>query len=657
MSDDISSLIQQLRLDGNVSQAEKITSSLDLSGANQAVFCSSYGFELVMEKLFVAESGLKEYLRILCSALRSNDANCTYFRQGTGIDMLKQCLDTHSSTEGFIDTLLECLIEEDGRVDNTISAEILTLYLLETTPPQLQQLVKAVNESLTKYPYSVALFNHVGLAKHVHDLSVRALDEDLTDSEKLLLPLAEHFDHYGVDPSVVAKLLKKADKPEHAEKLSQWTSQLAVQPSHFYFGPESYFEFRKLHKRFPPASGEYSISVWVKVDSDTSSTIIDIYDFQQSLIKASVKASGKRSSLHIQWGNYTHSVKGDIAPGHWTLVTLVYEKSKIYCYLDSVIQDTVSVAARSIQKNTVSVRLGGDRQDQSSGSIRIGSLLITETAITDQTVSFLHYLGPGYHGSYQDNLSKFLTYEGASLLELERNDTDSSASITSHNLPGPPALSIPQHSIVMTCNPHYSTDLNCSLKTLVVNTIDDKQSDQTKSKEYMGIMEGGAYVVSTSPVDKAIYPYGGLHVLLQLVENASTPDQLVTALQIFCSTLQSSWKMSDETEHKEGYSILAMILKAKEDIIGVRHLSILLDFVGFVSGSPNDSIIINPMAYLALILEFDIWKGSSTQTLKLLLHQFVVFCTSREHDFNVTRLVKMREYTWKVDQQLLLTQV
>ncbi|CAG79116.1 YALI0E04312p [Yarrowia lipolytica CLIB122] len=642
MSDDISSLLQQLRLDEIPLSAEKLTSSLALGGASQAVFCSSYGFELIMEKLFVAESGLKEYLQILCSALRSNDANCTYFRQGTGIDMLKQCLDTHSSTEGFIDTLLECLIEEDGRIDNTISAEILTLYLLETEPPQLPPLVNAVHNSLAKYPYSVALFNHVGLARHVHDLSVKALDKDLSGPEKLLVPLAKHFDQYGVDPTVVARLLKKADKPEHADKLSQWTSELAVEPSHFYFGPESYFEFRKLHKRFPPASGEYSISVWVKIDRNTSSTIIDIYDFQQSLIKASVKSDDKHSSLHIQWGNYTHSVKGDIPLGRWTLVTLVYEKSKIYCYLDSVIQDTVSVVARSIQKNTVSVRLGGDRQDQSNGSIRIGSLLITDTAITDQTVSFLHYLGPGYYGSYQDNLSKFLTYEGASLLELERNETDSSGSVTSHSLPGPPALSIPQHAIVLTCNPHYSTDLNCSLKTLVVNTVDDKQSDETKSKEYMGIMEGGAYVVSTSPVDKAIYPYGGLHVLLQLVENASTPEQLRTALRIFCSTLQSSWKMSDEAEHKEGYSILAMILKTKEEIIGVRHLSILLDFVGFVSESTDDSIIINPMAYLALILEFDIWKGSSTQTLKLLLHQFVVFCTSREHDFNVTRLVKMR---------------
>ncbi|KAG5372176.1 Beige protein-like protein 1 [Yarrowia sp. C11] len=641
MSDDISSLLQQLRLDDSVSSAEKITSSLALGGANQAVFCSSYGFELIMEKLFVAESGLKEYLQILCLALRSNDANCTYFRQGTGIDMLKQCLDTHSSTEGFIDTLLECLIEEDGRIDNTVCAEILTLYLLETKPAQLQVLVKAVHESLSKYPYSVALFNHVGLAKHVHHLSVKALDEELSASEKLLAPLVEHFNQYGVDPSVVAGLLKKADKPEHAEKLSQWTSDLAIQPSHFYLGPESHFEFRKLHKRFPPASGEYSISVWVKIEKNTSSTIIDIYDFQQSLIKASVKADGKRSSLHIQWGNYTHSVKGDVPGGRWTLVTLVYEKNKIYCYLDSVIQDTVSVAARPIQKNTVSVRIGGDRQDQTNGSIRIGSLLITDTAIIDQTVSFLHYLGPSYYGSYQDNMSKFLTYEGASLLELERNDNDASSSVTSHSLPGPPSLSVPQHSIILTCNPHYSTDLNCSLKTLVVNTIDDKQSDQ-KSKEYMGIMEGEAYVVTTSPVDKAIYPYGGLHVLLQLVENASTPEQLMTALRIFCSTLQSSWKMSDEAEHKEGYSILAMILKAKGEIIGVRHLIILLDFVGYVAESPDDSIIINPMAYLALILEFDIWKGSSAQTLKLLLHQFVVFCTSREHDFNVTRLVKMR---------------
>lgn len=644
MSDDISALLQQLRLDETPSAAEKLTSNLELSGANQAVFCSSYGFELLMEKLFVAESGLREYLQVLCSALRSNDANCTYFRQGTGIDMLKQCLDTHSSEESFFDTLLECLIEADGRIDNTISAEILTLYLLETESPKLNKLVEAVNRSLTKFSFSVALFNHVGLAKHVHALTVKALDEDLSDSEKLLVPLSKHFDHYGVDPSVVAKLLKKADKPEHAEKLSQWCSELSVQPTHFYFGPESYFEFRKLHKRFPPASGEYSISVWIRVEKDTSSTIIDIYDYQQSLIKACVKSEGKRNSLHIQWGNYTHSVKGDIAPGRWTLVTLVYEKSKIYCYLDSVIQDTVSVQARAPQKNTVSVRLGGDRQDQASGCIRIGPLLITDTAITDQTVSFLHYLGPGYYGSYQDNLSKFLTYEGASLLELERNDTDSSSSITSHNLPGPPALSIPQHAIVLTCNPHYSTDLNCSLKTLVVNTIDDKQSDQTKSKEYIGIMEGGAYVVATSPVDKAIYPYGGLHVLLQLVENASTQEQLLTALRIFCATLQSSWKMSDEAEHKEGYSILAMILKAKEDLIGVRHLSILLDFVGYVSESPDDSIIINPMAYLALVLEFDIWKGSSAQTLKLLLHQFVVFCTSREHDFNVTRLVKMREY-------------
>lgn len=645
MSDDISSLLQQLRVESSSESLARLSSSLDAGGANQAVFCSSYGFELIMEKLFVTEAGLKQYLLVLCSALRSNDTNGTYFRQGTGIDMLKQCLDAHSAKEGFVDTLVECFLENDNRVDNTICAEILTLYLLETELPQLQTLVEVIDKSLTAYPYSVALFNHVGLAKHVYGLSVKALDTELSPQEKLLVPLARHFDHFGVDPAVVASLLKKAEKPGHAEKLSQWCSQLSVQPSHYLFGPDSYLEFRKLHKRFPPASGEYSISVWIRVEKGASATIIDIYDYQQSLIKASVRTEGNRCSLHIQWGNYTHSVKGDIAPGRWVLVTLVYEKSKIYCYLDSVIQDTVSVAARTIQKNIVSVRVGSDRQDQCGGIIRIGPLLITDVAITDQTVSFLHYLSPGYYGSYQDSLSTFLTYEGASLLELERSDTDVHGSITSHSMPGPPSLSIPQHSIILTCNPHYSTDLNCSLKTAVFNTLDDRQSDHTRSKEYIGIMEGNAYVALTSPVDKAIYPYGGLHVMLQLVEAATTSKQLLTALQIFCSTLQSSWKMSDEAEHKEGYSILAMILKAKEGIIGEPHLSILLDFVGYVSPSPDDSIIINPIAYLALILEFDIWRGSSPNTLKLLLHQFVVFCTSREHDFNVTRLVKMREYT------------
>lgn len=139
----------------------------------------------------------------------------------------------------------------------------------------------------------------------------------------------------------------------------------------------------------------------------------------------------------------------------------------------------------------------------------------------------------------------------------------------------------------------------------------------------------------------ALYTVGGGALLLLLVEAATTTDTLHTALDAFFAGL-TDWRLSREATVFGGFEILATLLRAKAALLTHETLDRVLAHCGFVPDSPADLVVVNPVAYKLLVMDFDVWAPAG-QPFRFLLYQFTVFGQALKHaGFNVRQLVRLK---------------
>jgi len=79
--------------------------------------------------------------------------------------------------------------------------------------------------------------------------------------------------------------------------------------------------------------------------------------------------------------------------------------------------------------------------------------------------------------------------------------------------------------------------------------------------------------------------------------------------------------------------------------LGFQLLSLVLEFVGYNHEHPEESFIVNPLAYRILLVDYDMWRKTASITQKLYYKQFITFgVQSKFHQFNSRRLFRMREF-------------
>ena len=130
-------------------------------------------------------------------------------------------------------------------------------------------------------------------------------------------------------------------------------------------------------------------------------------------------------------------------------------------------------------------------------------------------------------------------------------------------------------------------------------------------------------------------------------------------------------------ERENGYAILGALLRGKigagtvvaprnnssealhlttddREKLGFQLLSLVLDFVGYNHEKPEESFIINPLAYRILLVDFDMWRKTAPITQRLYYKQFITFgVQSKFHQFNSRRMVRMRTSTSFPSESLL----
>lgn len=324
----------------------------------------------------------------------------------------------------------------------------------------------------------------------------------------------------------------------------------------------------------------------------------------------------------------------------------------------------------------------------------LASAHLFDDILSDELIAVHHQLGPHYNGHFQDCLGSFQTYDASAALsmktELLRPSKDDKSDIMTA-IKGTGSMILAEKHTMLSILPtaiiseSSKTDIETSqlyrgLSKAAANNL------YLRAKESNGVVAlnaaipsmnealtraNGAFNVAGRPIlvvphaiDDALWRLGGFKAIaLKLVDVASSMSDILRAVELLFAGIKGSWRNSDAMERDNGYQILGVLLRNKLttvdgpsssdsanpmrrnlDQLSFQLLSLILSFVGYDHERPEDSIIINPLAYKTLIVDLDVWRLGCLVTQNAYYKQFVVFgVRSKSHVYNSKRLVRMRE--------------
>lgn len=325
----------------------------------------------------------------------------------------------------------------------------------------------------------------------------------------------------------------------------------------------------------------------------------------------------------------------------------------------------------------------------------VSSAHLLEDTISSDLIAVYYRLGPLYNGNFQDCLGSFQTYEASAALGM-RNEIcypgrDDRSDILSA-IRGKASNLLPEARILFTVLPiaiygddrrtqyesqiprnldktllHHLTQLTSKNSSLVaINTAIPRIKNAITRTYGTAILTGDPVVIVPRALDDTLWQLGGFTpITLKLVENSVTPNEIIKAVEILFWSIKGNWRNSEAMERENGYAILAALIRGKigagtvissknvsdnfivkkeeRNELSFRLLNLILKFVGYNIERPEESYIVNPLAYRILLVDFDMWRKTPLITQMLYYKQFIMFgVKSKYYEFNLRRLFRMR---------------
>ncbi|KAI0013823.1 beach-domain-containing protein [Xylariaceae sp. FL0662B] len=322
----------------------------------------------------------------------------------------------------------------------------------------------------------------------------------------------------------------------------------------------------------------------------------------------------------------------------------------------------------------------------------LGTAHLFDDVLSDDFLSVPSRLGIHYQGNFQDCLGGFQTYKASAALGL-RNDLVSTGKDDSDIMKvirDKASHVVPEHRILLSIMPssifrekeHFgesqliralsrgpaNTLVQMVLRNgtgIAINTALPSINDALLRSNGVAVLTGNPIVATPQFFDDALWRLAGFTPLaLKLIERASSADTLVRAVEMVLRCINASWRNSEAMEKDGGYAILGVLLRIKlgfggpasespteklelsgseKDKLCLQLLSLVLGFVGYRHRDPLESVIINPLAYRILLVDFDGWRKCASIIQELYYKQFVTFAImSKHHQYNNRRLLRMR---------------
>jgi hypothetical protein len=328
----------------------------------------------------------------------------------------------------------------------------------------------------------------------------------------------------------------------------------------------------------------------------------------------------------------------------------------------------------------------------------LASAHLFEDCLSDDLIAVYYRLGPRYNGNFQDCLGSFQTYEASAALgmrnELMHPGKDESSDIITAIREKAGTL-VPESRILLSILPNAVLGEDRYLRSeesqllrglnktassnlfqlthnngtsLAVNAAVPSINEALTRAQGTTVLTGEPVVVIPQTLDDTLWRLGGFSgIALRMVEDATTTDSIVQAIETLFDSIKGSWRNSEAMERDNGYAILGALIRGKmgagivvasksgstdtpnlsegeRDKLGYQLLSLVLDFLGYSHEKPEESFIINPLAYRILLVDFDMWRRAAPVTQKLYYKQFITFgVQSKFHQFNSRRLLRMRK--------------
>jgi hypothetical protein len=321
---------------------------------------------------------------------------------------------------------------------------------------------------------------------------------------------------------------------------------------------------------------------------------------------------------------------------------------------------------------------------------------LLEDVISDELLAVPSRLGARYQGNFQDCLGGFQTYEASAALGL-RNDLVTTGKDGSSDIikviRDKAGYLIPEQRVVLSMMPSSifrekdplgdsqlfralsrgpaNTLVQMTLKNgigVAINTALPSVNDALIRSTGVAVLAGEPIIAVPQHLDDALWRLAGFTPLaLKMIERASTADALLRAVETVFRCVNSSWRNSEALERDGGYAVIGILLKAKlgfnasgsgSDVLTEKLilesiereklcfqlLSLVLEFIGYKHQDPLESVIINPLAYRILLIDFDSWRKCAPIIQELYYKQFITFAVmSKYHQYNNRRLLRMRK--------------
>nr|ODN91829.1 hypothetical protein L203_01081 [Cryptococcus depauperatus CBS 7841] len=279
-------------------------------------------------------------------------------------------------------------------------------------------------------------------------------------------------------------------------------------------------------------------------------------------------------------------------------------------------------------------RLGKEEENQ----WMLGRALLLEEAIPEDLVLLLHHLGPRYTGNLQEPLGKFLTYEGATsiniylhgLAQLSKDKKlftqQHSSSILVRAIRS--GYVIPEESIVLSIS---AKDYD-PLQDICINSSIPHPYRAKQFKCGIVKLTGNVRPFKTIGLDESVQAVGGGLVLLNIVSMSQTREELFSALSILKDAIRDNWSASEEMERIQGFDLLAAILRPKAaKLLDETCTKVVLAMLGINMDKPNTATVHNSVAYRSIGLEFELWSYASDKVIRYYLQHFEYLLSISKH--------------------------
>lgn len=300
---------------------------------------------------------------------------------------------------------------------------------------------------------------------------------------------------------------------------------------------------------------------------------------------------------------------------------------------------------------------------------------LVSRALPEELIFVYNNTGPNYVGNFQDSLGSFQTYETSTALNLAHEQLYAGAedrSIIAKAVKERACLVNDENNFILNviaagCINHSYRASISALSTpsqtyrAAPNLIHDTFFNMAgpRSRDTWN-MHGGVRLTHALALSNHIWRLcGGVSFAIKLLEVATQEDAILQAIRVIFKLVNDNWRMSEAFEKEGSFPTMALLIRSKsvlrrnslqleslantENPFSLRLLQLILENVGYNFKDPTSSVISNPLAYRALIVDSDIWRSSEGVSQKLYYKQFIDFIATSQHaSFNIKRLSRMR---------------